>query len=440
MKYTHNYAQTLTYKILNARKPDRVFSTFEQSLDLIRAVHRLTAGIPQIVYLVGWQHDGHDSKYPSWDVVNPRLKSERDADALTSLRRLMAEARQFNATVSLHINMDDAYPNSPLWDEYVARDLIVRRPDGSLAEGAVWDGEVSYHICKPREWAAGLAQRRIDRLLDMLPIREAGTIHIDAFRPQESMAHAGVTYEQELQTVKDVVGRFREHGVDVTTEFLGGHELVGCFPMVWHLNASEQTRLAYPPTVLCGGGSAWNRRRASLRTKHAWCGGFTTPESGCLYEEAWGHSIDRDLHNAADLPAFAADFYSRTVPWHFLNRHRAIAFHQTLDRYTVEFEDGVTSEVRTADHHLTIRQGDRVLVDGGDLFCPAPWSGDAWIAYSAGGGRCAWPLPAAWCGAKEVTLTRLWPQEESPKRVLRADGCRIELELRPSEAVLVQRG
>jgi hypothetical protein len=46
----------------------------------------LTLGLPKIVYLVGWQFSGHDSKYPSWGVVNESLKRPQDATALGSLK------------------------------------------------------------------------------------------------------------------------------------------------------------------------------------------------------------------------------------------------------------------------------------------------------------------------------------------------------------------
>jgi len=64
--------------------------------------------------------------------VNPRLKRQQDANALQSLRWLIREARKFHTTVSLHINMVDAYKQSPLWDEYVAKDCFARDSDGKL--------------------------------------------------------------------------------------------------------------------------------------------------------------------------------------------------------------------------------------------------------------------------------------------------------------------
>ena len=58
--------------------------------------------------------------------MNPRLKRPQDATALASLRWLIREARKFNTTGSLHINMVDAYKASPLWEEYVTKDSVAR--------------------------------------------------------------------------------------------------------------------------------------------------------------------------------------------------------------------------------------------------------------------------------------------------------------------------
>jgi len=50
-------------------------------LEVAKKIDTLTLGLPKIACLVGWQYSGHDSKYPSWDVVNERLKRPEDATA-----------------------------------------------------------------------------------------------------------------------------------------------------------------------------------------------------------------------------------------------------------------------------------------------------------------------------------------------------------------------
>ena len=142
--YQHEYHQSLVTKIAQALKTGELYCTFAQALEMIRRIHHLTGGLKHVTYLAGWQFEGHDSKYPAWSEVNARLKRPEDREAVDSLRWLMAEARAYDTTVSLHINMSDAYENSPLWDLYRKEDLLIRKHDGELAKGGVWGGEQSY--------------------------------------------------------------------------------------------------------------------------------------------------------------------------------------------------------------------------------------------------------------------------------------------------------
>jgi len=87
-------------------------------------------------------------------------------------------------------------------------------------------------ICSPTKSATprklGYAQKRIDALLRMLPeLREAGTIHIDAFksiqgvRPSDPISSPllGYTIEDELAAQRKILRYWRMKGVDVSTEY-----------------------------------------------------------------------------------------------------------------------------------------------------------------------------------------------------------------------------
>src|SRR5437868_15054925 len=55
----HKYDQSLVMKLFLAERTDegrgcKVFLTFEQGLDVIERLDRITCGAPKIVYLVGW--------------------------------------------------------------------------------------------------------------------------------------------------------------------------------------------------------------------------------------------------------------------------------------------------------------------------------------------------------------------------------------------------
>lgn len=229
--WKHPYHKMIVTKLaLCSRKGDGsvgdIRFTFEQTLDIVRKLNNIIPDLPKIIYLVGWQFNGHDSKYPAWSEVNKHLKRPQDKDAVTSLRWLMREAKEkYNTYISLHINMLDAYPDSPLWDTYMKYDIICKNKDGSVRWSHEWDGMKAACISYYQEWKLGFAQKRIDDLVTMLPeLKDAKTIHIDAFqlydgknrRVSDYLHH---TLDDELATMWKIYRYWRDkHGIDVTAE------------------------------------------------------------------------------------------------------------------------------------------------------------------------------------------------------------------------------
>jgi hypothetical protein len=442
IKPRHQYHQLMAYKIFMSRKSSpKPYATAEESLGIIKGMHELTRGLKQIVYLAGWQYEGHDSKYPAWFEANRKIKRNCDKDARESLLWLIEAAKKFNAIVSVHINMDDAYMNSPLWKEYVKKDLIIKNQDGALRKGDIWDGELCYWISKTREWECGLGRKRIDRLLEYLPLADAGTVHIDAFRPHPSGYH-GVSVEMEIETAKNIYRYWDSKGVDVTNEYLSYHELVGYVPMVWALNLDEQSRLRYSPSLLCGGHEGWNMRTGQVHKLPAWAGACFVPEAGTRYEEAWGRSCSCDLYVHSDdkshcVESMTQPFCEKTLPWYFLNRHQALELRQTADEYSVHFEGGIVSSVRVSDRHHSIRQKGNLLVDGHDLFIPALWRKGEIIAWSRNGAKRKWKLPSNWKNCKQLSLRNLDTKGLGRKRRLPVKNGEIELDMPPMTALSI---
>ncbi|WP_297088346.1 endo-alpha-N-acetylgalactosaminidase family protein [uncultured Draconibacterium sp.] len=433
-EYNHEYHQCLVYKVLNDIPEDgeKLEIDFDESLEMIRTIHDITGGIKQIIYFVGWQFDGHDSKYPAWSEVNHRLKRSGDTDARASFIRLAEEARQYNAYVSIHINMSDAYKNSPLWDIYLKNDLIVRNPDGSIKEGMVWGGEISHFVDKVKEWDKGFAQKRIDGLLEILPfIKENGTVHIDAFGLVRDN-------EKKYKTVCNIFDYWKKNGVDVTTEY-ADMQLMGRIPMVWHLNLAEENRLKYPPSLICGGGSIGNMRNPEDRV-YTHAGWAMMPDAGCFYEEAWGASIDSDFtERQGKLKNIVHKFCTKTLVWYFLNQYRPISHFQDLENYTVTFTGGVVSNVRKSDRHLTIKQAERLFVDGDNIFIPAPWTDGEWFAYNKGDEAYKWAIPKEWKGVNEVNAVRITDRGRTESTVLNVVDGEILIEPTDGEALAISQ-
>lgn len=380
--WIHPYHQTLTMKMFMCDRNGKVYLTLDQALEVMRKIDNLTRGIPKIIYLVGWQYNGHDSGYPSWGKVNSKLKRIGDSSAVTSLIWLMNEGSKYNTTVSLHINMLDASKDSPLWEEYIEKDIVARNTDGTL-RNYVWGYPISY----TREWEEGLAQRRIDSLCDMLPLKRAGTVHIDAFHtyvPEQGETpispYHGITTDQEIETQKKIFRYWRDKEIDLTSEFDDNYRkdpFIGLQPMAWHFGGLDPMKI--PPTLYCGGKGGDSRFGQSMLGEN---------------------KIKVDPVHLKD---FIDEFCQTTLVWYYLNR---------LDRISdmkgvVTFSGGVTS--RKDGDALKVQKGKVILQEGGNVFVPALWQESREIiAYSKDGYvNKTWKFPAEWKDVDHINIYKI---------------------------------
>lgn len=358
----------------------KVCMRFEDSLEAIRRVHRLTCGVPQMILLTGWQYEGHDSKYPAWGEVCEYLKRAEDATALDSLRWLFREARQYNCLVTLHINMFDAYADSPLFEEYLEKDIIAKDRDGQPIIGNRWSGMDCYHISYTQEWKHGLAQKRIDDLIEMIPeLRENGCVYLDAFlgarmKDQEGpiSPYLGYSKKEEAQTMRKILRYWREQGIDPGVEHAWGMRIERCVGLTPY--------------------AADSRHLEDL------------PDS--LYTTSPYHAAFDGVNPPAD---FMRRFCLETLPYCYRN---------TPD----------------ANRDYGANQ------DPTSLCLPAPWCDEpTLIAYSRGGfHHMKWPLPPDWPDATEVEVSRLTVDGPQFRNRLPVHPGGIHLDLVADEAVCIR--
>jgi hypothetical protein len=402
--WLHKYDQCVVMKIFLAERTDegrgcKVHLTFEQALEVIERLDRITCGAPKIVYLVGWHYNGHDSKYPAWGQVNHRLKRAQDATALESLKWLMREGRRFNTVISLHINALDAYQDSPLWQEYLEKDIIAKNKSGAPLKGIVWSGLQSYPLSYAREWETGCAKRRIDGLLKMLPeLKEAHTIHIDAFHtfpplPGESQVDGfkgispflGYGPEQECASQRKTLRYFREYGLDVTSEHSSGGRLepfVGLQPMAWIYVPPAP---GIPPRLYCG---------SPMRAES---------------------EINTDPKRLLGL---LDQFCLKGAPEIWANAWREAHHDQTP---------------QAADWQRVVRENDCCV--------PLVWKKQpTLLAYSRGGyERKKWKLGADWMDGRTVNLTNVNVDGLAPAGSAEIKDGEVTLALTPGQAVMISR-
>jgi hypothetical protein len=360
-------------------KTANVCLPFEHSLAAIRNVSNLTCNVPQMILLTGWQYEGHDSKYPAWGEVCPHLKRAEDDTALESLRWLFREARSYNCLVTLHVNMFDAYADSPLFDEYVEKDIIAKDLDGNPIIGNRWSGMDCYHISYVQEWKHGLAQKRIDGLLEMVPeLRENGCVYLDAFlgarmKDQEGpiSPYLGYSKEDEAAAMRKILRYWREQGVDPGVEHAWGMRVDRCVGLTPYVAASH--------------------------------GQYDLPDS--LMTTSPYHAA---FHAPAPPVEFVERFCLETLPYLYHNNPDANYDYGSI-------------------HEAT------------DICVPALWCDEpTLIAYSkTGHGRKKWPLPPAWRTYAAVQVSRLTVEGPVPRERLPIEPGGIYLSLAPGEAVCI---
>lgn len=404
-RYDHwfcNYHESFVYKVfLKQKLKPEIKATLDQALEIVRRVHAYSGGMHQVVYLVGWNYDGHDSCYPSWDKVGDQCRASWSDDPTTALRMLITKARAYNADVSLHICANDAYENSPLWSTYVEKGLLCRNADGSLVKGQVFGGERSYPVCHAREWAAGYLQKRILALLDLVPeLRGTHTIHVDALFGVESKFD-GISLADDVAAIDKMVDFWHDQGIDVTTEFLPDVGQIGKYPFFYHLNLDERLKTLCPPDVVCGG-AGYNTRTTQNHYNKDWRGMMPLP--GCVYEMAWGvaHWGDLTGQTLNDPRRMVERMFEMPILFAYYNRSRVVRHVEDTADYRVEHANGVVANVRMKDRALTVADNGRTVVADGDYFLDFPRDGGLVLAWSSKGCDRVFRLPPAFAGAKRL--------------------------------------
>ena len=439
--YNFDYSKTLTMKMFlsipdEQHKKTIVHANFEKALENIKAVDKITLGVPKIIYLVGWQYLGHDSGYPAFFEVNEALKRDCDATARDSLLWLMEEAYKYNTTVSLHINMYDAYKNSPLWELYVEKGLICLDENKNLYKAGFWNGQQAYAISYKREWDCGFAQRRIDKLLELLPIERAGTIHIDAFHCRPDVGH-GLTLSDSHEGRLKIIRYFRSKGIDVTSEYLyydtdegepKTEHLVGVVPLAYHLSQSLIDYMSRPASLLCGCDTTHRIKECESKDMYLLFGESIDGES------IWLNSKNYKLD-------FLRDFCTKFLKFRFLNSLERLSATVTPDGVSVNFTKNVATYL--GEDRLTINGV--TAKAGNELVLPTDWyEKNTAVVYTEKGGQVDWNLSKilGFASTQNIELTELTEDGLSDKkRLLQLNAGMLELDLEPNKpaAFLISR-
>lgn len=436
-----DYTKTMMMKLFMARPDGKggsaVECDFERAMEIVRQADALTLGAPKIIYLVGWQYNGHDDKYPDFTEVNPALKRPGDASALESMLWLMEEAKKYNTVISVHINLTDAYDNSPLMSEYRKNNALIRDRKGRPAAIEHYNGLPCYKISYREEWESGLFHKRVQALFGLLPLKAAGTVHVDNFQ-----CYVNRKPKVDIKTMqayrKKMIATFAENGVDVTSEFTyrEGPLTVLLYgkvvrDLLWRL---------YPVDTLGQLPAIWwvdklKRREIYRVYPNQYAGGVLKgPYGKILYGNLHGEELWRS--GGEDPDAWHGEFLRQFATYNIPYFHLATLKKEKLvgfgSRARMRYADGTVSHTREG----KISKNGVLMKTGDDVFMPVPFLEGCRIAYSKNGCKRLWRMePGRYAGAKlsEITAQGLRFIGEVPVK----DNA-VELDIAPGQGVLVE--
>ncbi len=420
--YEHDYTKTLVMHLMLATPDGQggsyVRRTFPEVLMLVKEVDALTRHIPKIIYLVGWQYNGHDDRYPAWNHVNDALKRPQDSTGRQSLILLYNECKKYNTIISVHVNMADAYKNSPLWDTYWKEGLIAREKDGQPMQTGSYNGLSAYQVCFKQEWEKGFATKRIDELLALLPfLKDAKTILLDSYFSRAN-PYLNISQSEEESYQRRVIRYFKSKVIDVANESYlrlrdGQDHFNGLSPWFVWFDQNESGFMNTPASIATGGGPfLFIKQFPKLAAEEMQLGflfGMTTRGEDCF------NDLEDNFRTVTNWQRkFKYQFYTGTLPYTYLSQyHREKITGKGLQRVVQYNDDLVVSLIDSSitHHGILLRSGNNILM-------PPVWSKKKeLIAYSEYGYVSKkWTLPSSW---KDVKMVKLFEVSSSALKFLK---------------------
>jgi len=404
------YKETLVYKIyLDDPTRERPLRTFEQCLEVIRAIHAVSGGLRQIVYLVGWQYNGHDTGFPEPTYINPRVGGDE------GLRALVETARQYNTAISIHSNLDDSYEHFPGHNP----ELLSRDPQGRLYlwfNNDHFGGLNVYSINHTLQVETGYIHRQIEQTLSLVPLEVS--IHFDAHRAyNETWLPDGTHIDAECEVQRGLIPirrLFQQRGLDITTEG-GEHGLIHLYRWEWIM---PDWHFGYVMAM------AHSRVRFYHRPGYI--------------RDALGRVFIWEETDAVTYESLTHNFYSQWMYAELLQRkpmtgYRVGQWDETIEAW---FADDTYVSSGRQPEQLFARFEGIDIARGRDRFLP--WRDDTIYVYSPTGGQQSWTLPQAWAD-NTIRAAHIYEKGEAEAAAPTIEDRQITLEVPAGVAVALRR-
>jgi len=364
------------------------FITFKEIFDMVKKYYHILDGMPQVLYIGGFQEGGFDNSYPF------TLNTDHRAGTVEELKGYISEAGKYNTILSLHDNFDSNVPLTPHYDPRIS----CHDAEGNPWMGWFWPAGTD-HIIAPYKYSQlGLMQQRVKATIDTYGIK--GSYHLDVLSSEPLRYDFDPAYpasaEKSHQGKLAIIDEFNKQGIDVTSETVI-HPYVGRIGFGLHARTDHNgvffkgekfiplVDMVYHGTITYQGGG---------RSEQAMLMGLMKGSSIFISEEG----IDE-----------------RDIQWIYLHQMATgLLYDKKMELITEK--DGVTTVTYDAGTYVKvdfpkktyeIKVDGRIIAKDWSTFLPG-FKPDTWLAFSKSGGDFSFQAPAGWnekTKIKAVTLT-----------------------------------
>jgi hypothetical protein len=412
---------------------DPPITSFAETLEIVRAVAKVTGNAKQRVTLVGWQFTGHDTGFPALNQVNER------AGGAAALRKLVKDAAAYNANIEYHINLDDAYPENPFFDPSVLQFNREGKP-------YVWShqfegGPPDYRISLTKQFRSGYFERRIESLLDTVPVSEG--IRLDTFRNCDISVGPGEDIGIVSETVygAKIIDWFMRRGIVPLTE--GPVDAYyGKLEGVQHrFVISDPFHLMMMQGKLYGGGK--NQEGAGQALGWSMNLGYAfraTNALGGAHFDQYNEAEIADMYYLGNLTQ--SYLLKKNLIWlgtEKVGEKQVQKDGKTVtvarNNYIARFSDGTVSTVLD-DGSWTVVDHDFKSVDGQRRVIPM--NDKEIVLYSVDGGTLDWTLPSQWARAN-ISATPIDPSVATAQHYVVSPDGKADISMKERTAYILKR-
>ncbi len=336
---------------------------FLRILDNIKKMSLATDQFRQNIYIKGYQSEGHDSSHPDFANYNQR------AGGLKDFKTLLEQSEDYNATIGIHINHTEVYPEAPQyeklktnlngWSWYDSSMQIIRENDG---------------LDKTEEGLDG----RLAQLYDTDTESMIDTTYVDVF--------FGTRWPM-YNLIKNINGEGRALGLgtEYTDEFVSystfAHHIVSDFG-----GAGNLVRFV-------------NNDQADIFTYHQLFRGASNRNSDEAGINGW--QTAKNLNNALQA------FYEKILPNKFLAQYPVMQYENDTKAVLGENLEVVTAMKNGVN---VITKDGLEVANGTKIFIPWEMDGEAdgkIYHWNREGGNSTWSLPLSWGDVSSVVIYEL---------------------------------